>query len=448
MYTRIRHKGPQSPLPAAGAYTDNFGDGTQTVVARANPAGWRGGPYVETQDVEIPGFRAKSAKGFVFMNPFESVSENRVFNTKVAEYSRTEPAFPSETPAFFKGRKFDSILANYGTAVYYLTAAPDYYGPDRAGISARMESHSSSRDVAWNAALAEMAQSNALLLVTAAEMGKTVELVRQLAMLLRGRLGAMEYLATIRQGGKWNARTISDALMSEWLKLRYGVMTTVYEIQGVVKALTNQPKPPRVTARGKDQWRDTYTRVHNVPASSGRPPMTFVSATTIEASVKAGILYEPKLDTLQSRLGLHPSAIPESLFELIRLSFVADWFVDLSATLRALQASVYGNSLGGWITETVNAQTTHSVSGAGGATLPITTPSGSFVANFTWTTPPDGAVAHAFYTYKKRTPVSGLGVKSPSLRVRINAARAADALALCGQILRKSSDRANRLARL
>ena len=219
----------------------------------------------------------------------------------------------------------------------------------------------------------------------------------------------------------------------------------------MVDALTKSIKPPRLTARGKWAWQDTYTRTKsNNPSTTNGPypGASFVSTTTIEASIRAGILYAPKLDDLNSRLGLHLSALPETALELVRLSFVANWIWDLQNTVRALNATFYGESLGGWITERYECVTTH-VAGAGSPATGVINVGGvNCATTYPWKTSPEGAKAIAFYTYKKRTPVDGLRVRSPSLRLNLNAFRVADAIALCGTIFSKSSSLANRGLRL
>lgn len=439
MYTRRRTKNPFVSIPHHGqrGYYQLF-SGTQSFwqSGHLSPVKSNGGPFVVTQDCEVARFHSRRAAGEVFCNPFSSVSEIRMFVDKPMSSQRQEPLYAGESDsAAWKTWYQPDSLRSFGTALSVLQPGPNAFGYDALAVTAMMERNAPQRDVAWNAALADMAKTNALLLVTAAELRKTMEMIGQYALLLRGSLGRMEYLVNSAGKYKQDPRTLARLIANEWLKIRYGVMTTVYEIQGVVEALNGNSKPERVTARGKSAYTDTYLRQVNASPSGFRPELLLTTLTQVQGSVRAGVLFEPLLDSLQSRLGLHPTVLPEVFFELIRLSFVANWFVDLSETIRAVNASFYGKSLCGWITETVTGQTAHTITGGG--VSPQTVIVSGVVKPTTWdyVIRPDGARADSFFTIKTRTPVGGLSVKTPSLRVRVSLPRVADAFALIAQTL-------------
>lgn len=445
MYTRSRSKGSFESVPPTGNWTQTAFNGTvQSSTSGGISALRSNGPaVVTTLDVEVPRFASRRAAGEVFCNAFSSVSEIRVWSDKAVKSRRTEPLYIGETDAAWQTFARPDFLKSHGSALQGVqgggAASSEQFGYDIGALSVFKSRNAAQRDVAWNAALADMAKTNALLLVTAAELHKTLELLGDYALLLRGRLGRLEYLARSRGVGRGGVSAHARLIANEWLKVRYGVMTTVHEIQGVVEALSRPSKPPRVTARGKSSYTDTFTRQRTAVGSGVRPGFNVTSVTTVQGSVRAGILYEPLMDDLTTRLGLHPSVLPEVFFELTRLSFVANWFMDLSETIRAVNASLYGKSLCGWITETIVGETRHTASAGGPSTVQVFV-NGSYVpTTWAWTDPPNGAAASSFFTIKTRTPVDGLSVKTPSVRVRVSLPRVADAFALIAQTLTQAS---------
>lgn len=445
MYTRSRSKGSFEIVPPSGNWKQTAFNGTilQSTSGGISALKSNGPAVVTTLDAEVPRFNSRRAKGEVFCNPFSSVSEIRLWQDKAVKSQRAEPLYLGEADTAWKSFERPDFLKSHGSALQGIqgggAASSDQFGYDIGAVSAIRERNASQRDVAWNAALADMAKTNALLLVTAAELHKTLQLLGDYALLLRGRLGRLEYLVRSRGSNRNDAQANARLIANEWLKARYGVMSTVYEIQGVVEALSRPSKPPRVTARGKSVYSDSYTRQRTAVGFGVRPGFNVTSVTTIQGHVRAGVLYEPLLDDIPTRLGLHPSVLPEVFFELTRLSFVANWFMDLSETIRALNASLFGKPLCGWITETIVGDTRHTASAGGASTVQVFV-NGSYVpTTWDWTDPPNGAAATSFFTIKTRTPVAGLSVKTPSLRVRLSLPRVADAFSLIAQTLTQTA---------
>lgn len=431
MYSRTRTKGAlERALTPANTVMKYFNGNTVSYASPTKPL-FQGGPHVETSDVVTPGFTSKRANGDVICNPFKTVRQKRTYVDAAFAHVRDTPLYSGESSGAVMQIAYKSALQAYGSCLSNLQPE-DPYGPDWTALSSMMLSNSHHADIAYQMAIGGVAKPNALLLVTVAELKKTLALLLHYASALRKANNPLYNLYLRAKRGKVSRDDWIRIISSEWMAYRYGVMPTLYEIQGVVKALTEPPLPERQTSRGKSEWEDTFTREFRAP-SGPYQAFNLKSVTGVKASVRAGVLYAPKLDTLTSRLGLHLSALPETAFELVKWSWMADWFMNLSDSVRSLSATVYGEFLCGWVTERVEGITTHSVAdGFPGAQSVIVS---GISKPTTWTARPSAssATASSSFTIVKRTPMGDMLPRMPHLRVNMNAARAADLLAVIAQ---------------
>lgn len=433
MYTRVRTKGSLTAIPPGAAGLITWQQQTQAVAAGTVPV-YKDGPFVTTSDTKVPRFARRRADGETFCNDFKSVKQNRVVQDASYAHVRQTALYPGETNAYLSQTN-SSALHSYASAVYSQTPL-DPWGPDLEGIAIIASRNAKHRDVAYQAAIAGVAKTDALLLVSAVEFKKTVELLAHYASGLIGELGPLYQFYHRAMRGKVSQKEWTTIIPNEWMRLRYGLAPLLYEIQGVVNALAKPNLPKRQTARGNSSWSDTYVRtVAQSPTPSAYQQVVSTCTTTANATVKAGVLYEPLLDTLSARLGLHPSALPETALELVPFSWMADWFMNLSDSVRALTASVHGKFLVGWTTETVNYNCTHSLAlGLLGSQM-VTTSQGQKPTTWGFQPSPASATVSVFYTTKIRTPCFDMLPRMPRVRVNMNATRVADLLSVVAQRL-------------
>jgi len=444
MYTRTRQKGTKIAVPASGnGYHQTFA-GVQSSFASGGfaPYSWKtadNDPFVVTKDVEILNFHMRRANGETFFNPFETTRESRIMRDQPCVARRAEGLFSGESTSNTCLRYRPDTLLTYGSAMWRVLPGLTYenaFGPDFAAISESRTANAALRDAAYNAALSDIAKTDALMLVSLAEFHQTVAMIGKYAFALNSRFAGLRDLAyNFWRNPKGMSREAGLGLATEYLTLRYGVMPLVYDIQGVVNALSAKQKPSRLTARGATGWNSSTIRNYSIAPATMYPGINLSSQTVVTGRFKAGFLYEPILDSLQTRLGLHPSVLPEVFFELTKLSFVADWFFDLSETIRALRADVHGNVIGGWVTEEVSSETIHSVSWGSPSQNTVNVGGVNKTTNWSYDSQPQSAVAYAFYTSKTRTPTGLPSVKTPTLRVQLNSLRVADAVALLASTL-------------
>ena len=216
--------------------------------------------------------------------------------------------------------------------------------------------------------------------------------------------------------GNFSATDIS----SFWLAYRYGLMPLIYEFQAWEKVLTQAWKTvPRATARGKASdvvevtLRDTTTAQYHDSRN--------LDTLRAKVDVRAGVLYEPLVEWT-NRFGLQLNRVPAAMYELIPLSFVADWAWNGAEVYDALTASCRSQQiLTAWCTSTVTYEYTTSRT--------LTRLNAGYTAQGT------GGVCYSEEgVFKRRRPTSMQDVRL-HLRIEMNAKRIADGLALIHQFL-------------
>jgi hypothetical protein len=150
--------------------------------------------------------------------------------------------------------------------------------------------------------------------------------------------------------GKWSATDIS----SFWLAYRYGLMPLIYEFQDWQKALQESlKKQTRETSRAtQSTTKEITTReyVHN----SGALQTRITEKVNFKVTARAGVLYTPSAEWT-TRFGIQLNRVPAAAYEMIPLSFVADWFWNGASVYDALTAEFRAQKiLGAWVATTVS----------------------------------------------------------------------------------------------
>jgi hypothetical protein len=282
-------------------------------------------------------------------------------------------------------------------------------------------------DIATIAAKANVIKPDALALVTAAELGKTVSMVTSnttslknaLALLAQGRpkKAVLMALGVTKQRGSSNWRRGSKTAASRWLEIRYGWLPLIYDVQGVINAY-NAVAKPRFTARGYANDLADHTAT-GVATLAPQLKFNFTFRREVEKRYRAYILYEVDQRTfLTQKLGL--LQLPLTAWELVPWSFVIDWFVNIGDWCESISPQVGVNILatGYTVAKTYTAQ--HTVNSA------------------TLLAPYVSAVGLAgnsdFYLARTKSRVPKLPpFPMPRVNVKFNPKRAVDSIALLVQ---------------
>lgn len=186
--------------------------------------------------------------------------------------------------------------------------------------------------------------------------------------------GAFELAASILKSKRRRMelkRTLTGAkaFADAWLEYRYGWKPLVMDCDTAIKEaqkLRKRHEKVRLVARAGG----SLSHKESVPFSmTGLGDWTTLSSygTTScsgECSVNAGVLYEvttPRstAERVVTSLGLLPSDVPSTLWEIVPFSFVVDWFSGVGSWIRANVPNPYVTVLGSWVTE-VKTWETHS----------------------------------------------------------------------------------------
>lgn len=275
--------------------------------------------------------------------------------------------------------------------------------------------------------------AEALSLVTLAEFPKTIQLVAEqvarlataVQMMKKGRpakaimavLGknTSRGVATIPKGKRLAAA--KDIFLQRWLETRYGWAPLMYDVQGHIAALDalREVKHPRYTARGRftKTWETESTELGSTVVQT--QPWTFQKKVDWTATARAYVLYTVD-STFEPANAFGISSMPLSLWELVPLSFVVDWFLSVGDWLGAITPKVGVTTLAEGATVAVE----------GYAVRRIT----AITAHADWDV--DGVIGHsdeAAIELRRRT--TGLpSLFYPPVRIKLNPTRLMDALGL------------------
>jgi len=430
MYTRSRTKGALTAAMSTATQVVTRYSGSTSTANYTRDLPDVGCEQKVMLDCKVPRFKVRSARGETFVNPMYSdtlyvVSSQPMVGTN----KRVTPLYPGEATGATKSIVYSNALVSHSFVPPKGESGLKWF-PTEGEVQTILMRNASARDIAWNRALAGVAQTDALLLVTAAEAKKTLNLVKEYLVRskrLFDKIFELEKTRT-RKGKRLTSAELNKALAEEWLRIRYGVMTTVYEIEGVLKALNRGLPAERITSRATENYDDVLTasRFNNAQSEFGQSVSTRI--TDANGRVRAGLLYEPEV-SLEKHLGLHWSAVPTSAFELVRLSFVANWFADLQETITGLTAFAHGKMLAGWITEELILTTTSTFIFLD-ANIMVNVTVNGVIKSVIWSHSGGEAALVTGRRVRTRTPVDRMVPTLPSLRVKLTPARVIDALAL------------------
>lgn len=177
-------------------------------------------------------------------------------------------------------------------------------------------------------------------LVFAAEFTKTLAMIKHP---LRSLRKLIEGLAKTQRFNRYKLRrkadrqagaTLFDFVSENWLIYRFGIMPTIYDIEGFTNFLRNPVKmSPRLTSRSK-QTISSGTVTSSTPYTETYFGGNVTRTSSVEITVKGGCLYEHE-GSVVNRLGLELQAIPEAIWELVPFSFIVDRIVNIGDFIAA-----------------------------------------------------------------------------------------------------------------
>lgn len=315
-------------------------------------------------DVVTKGFRKKSAKGEIIVSPMSSrvISfSEAMYSTRVAYYSKTLQCsgasqfrtlydFPAFAPLAYITPKFQVV-----NKLWYPASALGQREIENAVFEASTRCQNErGRPPAniWET-VAERKQAYALL---AQYMTQCKEIAFKIGIAAqKGRLPIPNKI--LRMKGH-----LLQATAGAWLISRYGLLPLISDIRLLLKQLKeSQSEEIRHTSRGKAIVGRALQSSSSI-SWDGEMTTTLTDVVTDEVTVRAMSLDEWKMDYLD-HLGFGTKGLITLPWELVTLSFVADWFANIGDVIGALVPTPGLKQLGACIVTTRTQSLTSTVSG-------------------------------------------------------------------------------------
>lgn len=312
-------------------------------------------------DVVTPGYRELVAKGAFINNAcfkYETLLEKEAFSG-LTYHNASYAVNPPTGTTLTTDTQTTNWIPNPASASFPVHLVPDIR-------NLKIE--------AANKAAANSRQRDVLGMVDIAEMRKTIDFIKtnlgRLDVLLNDslkrdplqrmkkkvydkRTGKYRYVNTNIQTYKpksFQSRAADTAGL--WLEAQYGLLPLMSSIDGLVKALGTQALKPMLgqTYRGGGRLADTLddTNTFNLPFGGGGSYVgRYRRVTEYFQLARAGLIstYQPGL---MGKLGMELSDVPGTALELIKYSFVLDWFKDISTYINALTSMLDGGRRHVW----------------------------------------------------------------------------------------------------
>lgn len=281
-----------------------------------------------TVDVVTPNFHERQARGEIINNYFRNIKTSYNYGVTGWRVDRV-PACSGSNIKFQTGTGFYSLGPNKQG---YLLSPTTSNSDSRDGELASLKALVSTR------ALAGVVPADVDLLVDLYEWKQTLRLignpVRSLYNYILRVRGKRSPRYWKRLSQKQQAIQLIEDISSKWLAYRYGIVPLCLSIQGGIDIIRKPQTSPRITSRSSGSTVE-YTDTASQTKSGTYFNSTLDKTTISSGSVRAYVLYEHEM-TLVERSGLHLSNLPNSIWEAIPFSFVADWFLNLGDWIRAV----------------------------------------------------------------------------------------------------------------
>jgi len=198
-------------------------------------------------------------------------------------------------------------------------------------------------DVPWNDVVLNAVINEAVararvaswdVLTDLAELKQTIALFREGHQLLGASIGqiargAAPYLRS--------PRAFAKAVSSGWLRYRYGVMPTLYSLQDACEAFTRKT---RTYAFGRS-FASESDFITAPLASGDTGTETYTATETFEYTRKYRGFSAADFEVISDSFRFDPLT---TAYELVTLSFVLDWFIDIGTWLEAVSPFAAGNT--------------------------------------------------------------------------------------------------------
>jgi len=280
---------------ASQAYLDVAPPGGASPVSTGT--GYRSVEYLYTAGVNTPNYRELLAQGALI--PFTPFTQFKQVGLGINEWDLYPTTWPSAgTHEYTSG--LGIVLSSW-------------YSPSMETLQALGGTYDT--DPYVQAAAAKLGQGRWDALTFLAELHKVLAMFKSVGVKL---LDLIRAKAKAKQYVPWDL----------WLEGRYGWRTLIYDIQQFTDYIINlgEGRSRRSERAGhKQTWSETVTNI----SSDSRRDITDTITTTYEVSLRGSVVADIEPIGLQ----INPLT---TAWELVRFSFVVDWFINVGASLAAI----------------------------------------------------------------------------------------------------------------
>lgn len=147
-----------------------------------------------------------------------------------------------------------------------------------------------------------------------------------------------------------------DVASGVWLQFRYGIMPLIYDLEGIIEMIKDKFDQDSSVLRAKRAGkRSTFQSETYGSAWYSNLCVPYKVTTKTSFSATTAVYYKLALMSESIRrirdLGFRTEHIPAVMWEITRLSFVADWFVNVGDFLQAIEPNPSVSILGGCTSE-------------------------------------------------------------------------------------------------
>lgn len=288
-----------------------------------------------TQDEVNENFHKRIANGEIINSPF-SMTHVKVVEPVDSAYSHV-----------YVHRDWTSFAGEYYDLYYHIsgTLAPR---PDLGRVADFLGEGSVSLDVssisnaAVTQAYANIDVSEMQALATAAESRKSMDSMLAILLRLRKVVRAFRRLDYRALRNELSAKELAN----RYMELRYAIRPLIYDAQGIARAVNKKREHIRRTFTGYSEGSGEASDVVTLPLAWAAQA-DWDRKTTVTASARAGVLCSVNVDAI-SVFGV--DQVVETMWELVPLSFIVDWFVSVGDSIAALTPNAGVNQQASWVT--------------------------------------------------------------------------------------------------
>mgnify|MGYP003571968549 CR=1 FL=1 len=359
--------------------TDNRGDlvlkryvtGSTTSTTTRTRSGYTGWQK-RTADIVVPRFNQRSRKGETFFNPYESREVSRFFAGGDCGYTKE-----------LSGT--DYVSEYVGDALWY------YSNTDPAPVLHHIDGHrlgSTLRKESFTRAKAGVNSATFQGMTELGELRETIQFLksplrslnsylrknrkrvkkdyRREQRILAARRKRLAKLSRYERAKAW-ARSSGfyshelDILSDAWLASRYAVRPLIGSCVDASSAIDKsrlKTMAVRETSRGFASQSKTLSSDDGRVGSVGYFNLYGTRQTEINTSVRSGVMFRP---LSKNTWGMKHHEVLPAMYELTPYSFIADWFANTNAYLRALTPRTDVKVLGQWTVTDYDIVTTREI---------------------------------------------------------------------------------------